>query len=87
MSSFVPSPFSYSGIGATLFFACWRVAYGHVSVGKRGTDSKVTYVSRGTVNDVLALDGTVVRRSVSVARHVGLVCVMGLEKELLRFVV
>lgn len=68
----VPSPFSISGMGATLFFACWRVVYGHVRGNSKERDVlRMTYVTRVAVDDVLTLDGAVVRGSVSVARHDG----------------
>ena len=41
----------------------------------------MTYVSRVSVDDVLTLDGAVVRGFVSVARHDGLVWVMEFVRE------
>ena len=41
----------------------------------------MTYVSRVAMDDILTLDRAVVRGSVSVARHDGLVWVMGFVSE------
>lgn len=61
-SRVVPSPFSISGMGATLFLVCSRVDWYLLVSSLRWTMvDEGTYVSRGAVDSVLAdLDGAVV---------------------------
>jgi hypothetical protein len=66
----VPWPFSISGIGATLFLACCRVAWMRTSVG--GSVAKggwAAHVAGVAVDNVALLKGAVLAGSVSLARH------------------